>query len=899
MKAYVGVDLTQHAPLVAKAVFPDVPDDIGKLDSAVLVRHWPPAIELHTGFCPQPPVCLLPIMHGEPPIVGDAAARHRRAAGLAWPPEAQVPYGGDEEAGIGRVPLLAAWTALVPLRGQEDFLTRRADLDFGWRPEGRCISVRAGQMIALSVREFLRGARVDINKSRIAVVVPDALDEAGQQILLDACSEAGMDTDNVHLLPRPLAAALYWCHSAPEFALFRDAPEDDEGHRIGRLRVLTTSMDVWEALSLEVRARLYMGRVWLIPVRDRSSLIGACPELGLLGMSSAVALSGLPPSATLADWWLHLFGSPWLDQRLQRKASLSSDEVRNFQAVIGGHLPDTVLRSLQSLVGQSTAQKFFCHDSYVAHTLGDGLWERQERLLETEGLPLLEVLAVGAFSQFLCDDAVSLFAQTDAGSRPRLCREAAVYGAALAAAATAHGLPCYREKLLPLDLCVRATDDYGDPVLQWKQLTGASSVEAGKTWSSPAPITGLKIEKGQDHLILPLRRSINGHHFFRSVATELTQPAKRGEAVRVKVQVRPGQGFARVHIESATPGVFSARLDWLTMEKCEEPKPAPLAYVPGVLRILPDRQMFEHAESTMRAALHALEKNSPKATECLGQLIRMLNKCPLAYTVERQRGRTADRDFMLHYGVIGSDGQLDDLPEPDLARRLRNLIGERFWELTEAGVPNAPLGKRLLRAGGWFYLAMPSQCYDYLRTRIRQAEQGGTLMSSIELHAIGLAFGEAEDLRRFYPLVVQALHAGLAPNNWLRAMRNICRFRNHSLSPKTVSEPMLAQVVTLVYERLQEQVRIGNFGRILANCLETLPFLLKRRRYEPSFLPPDEEPAKGIIRLLEDLKNKNRWRLPRRLQEVPTATLNFIRRKATVSDLETLLRVGEEDEQND
>lgn len=898
MKACVGIDLTQHAPLVAKAMFP-----IGKFNPATLRQHWPPAIELHTGFCRQPPVCLLPVMHGEPPIVGDAAARHRRAAGLPWPPEAQVPYGGDKEGGIGRIPLLAAWSTLVPPPGQEEFMSRRADREFGWQPRGRYISVCAGQMIALSIREFLRGAKVDTNDCRVVVVVPDALDEAGQQILLDACSEAGLDTDTVHLLPRPLATALYWCHSVPQSAIFRNALEDEEGQSVGRLRVLATSMDVWEALSLEVRARRYMGRVWLIPMRDRSSVMDARPELGQVGISLAVTLAGLSPSAMLADWWLRLFASPWVDERLQRNTCFSLDEARNFQAVIGGHLPDTVRRCIQTLAEHSPICKCFGQDSLGVRPLSEGLWEKQEQLLGIKGLPLLDIVVDGTFSKLLVSHVLGLLVRDNAGPRMRVHSEAAVRGAALAAAATAHGLPCYREKLLPLDLCVRDENEDGDPVLQWKQLIAATSVEAGGIWRSAEPVTGLKIKEGQNRLILPLRRCINEQSFFRSVTTELTQPAERGEAVRVKVEVRPGQGFARVHIESITPGVFAARLDWRTMEKCDEPKPELLAYIPDVSRIRPDDQMFEQAKPAMLATIDALVKDRPDAHNCLRELIRLLNKWPLAQTVDRQRGlmrkKKDFKDNFIHYGVIGSDGKLEELPEPDLARRLRNLIGKQFGELVQAGDPNSPLGKSLLRAAGWFYLAMPGECYDYLRKRIRHAERGGTFLSAVELHAIGLAFDKVADLNRFYSLVVHALQTGCASYNWLRAVRNICRFRNHALSPDAISDATLTKLVDLMYSHIREQVQRQNFGRILANCLETLPFLLKRRRYDRAFLAPAEEPAVGIIEVLKGLQTHHCHKLPKRLQEFPRTTVTFILKQATESDIEALLGVEQDADEND
>src|SRR5262249_6869674 len=154
--------------------------------------------------------------------------------------------------------------------------------------------------------------------------------------------------------------------------------------------------------------------------------------------------------------------------------------------------------------------------------------------------------------------------------------------------------------------------------------------------------------------------------------------------VYVEVEVKPGQGFARVRIKSVTPEVFAARLDWRTMEECSEPKLQQLAYLPGVSCILPDRDMFKRAQLVLEAALHALERNSSDEIErLLPRAIARLGQFPLAHNVEQMRGRAVPKDFMQHYGIIGSDSNLSKLPEPDLVRALRDAIGKKFGELVQ------------------------------------------------------------------------------------------------------------------------------------------------------------------------------------------------------------------------
>jgi hypothetical protein len=472
---------------------------------------------------------------------------------------------------------------------------------------------------------------------------------------------------------------------------------------------------------------------------------------------------------------------------------------------------------------------------------------------------------------------------------------AAVTGAALAAAAIAHGLPCYRETLLPLDLCVRGTDEYGDPMLHWNKLVIVGSVEAGRIWRSPTPVTGLHIEKSQDRLSLPLRRMSRGKPMFRQVSTELATAATHDEPVHVEVEVKPVQGFARVRIESVTPGVFTTRLDWRMMEECPEPELPPLAYLPGVSRIVPDEQMFNDARLALETALHALRQNSPDASELRKAIANHLNKWPLAHNVERTRGRTVAKDFMLHYGVIGSDGNLETVADVPLACDLRDAIGEKFGGLVQRRKASSALGNTLLRAGGWFYLAMPEECFAYLRTRFATANRNFLRLSREELHAIGLAFETPDVLRQFYPLVVRALqNPSIRPNEWLRAVRNIWRFRNYALHPDAISDADIYQLMERLFKKLQEQAIQENFAQIFGNCLEALPFLLKRRRYNPEFLAPTSQLTQEMIHFLEKVDRESRWRLSRRLQPVPRAAINFLRREAKASDIEALLGVEEE-----
>lgn len=891
--AGIGIDLTQHVPLVTVALSPAA-------GTKVLASNWPPKVELRGQFRAQPPVAILPFMPGEPLLVGDAAASHRRSAGFVWPPESQVPFAQDPACGVARIPLVAVWASLLPQGGTDESMTRREDHQFKWCPDGREHAVHAGDLIARSIKAFLTAANVPIGTCWTAIVVPDALDEAGQQILLDSLTAVGISSDNLHLLPRPLAVALHWCQRADGRSFGVGAGDEEDGKPAGRLRVLTMGLDVWEAQSIELRARRHDGRTWLVPIRDRARLAGALPELQTSGVSFALALAHAESNSESFGWWSHLFSNDWLHRRLGAGRDMTQLELQSLRAVRSSNPPDSLRRELSQLGSlQPLWARLLQSGPPLLQVIGER-WPQQEQRLSTGSLPCRAVLADGAFARLRMERGITL--ANLAGNEIEVSTtgyEAAARGAAMAAAAIGHGLPCYRETLLPLDLYVMGRDEFDDPSPQWKPLVAAQTVEAGLPWRTREPVAGLRIREAQDRLLIPLRRTMRGSPKFRQVGTELAKPATSDESVRIAVEVKPGQGFARVRIDSVTPGVFSTRLDWRTMQSCDEPEPPPLAYSPGVSRILPDRQMFESAQSVLESALAALENSNPTAaTERLRDAIRLLNKWPLAHNVERNRGRAMTKDVMLHYGVIGSEGKLEGLPSPSLAQGLRTAIGKRFNALVRSGKPRSQIGNTLLRAGGWFYLAIPDECRDYLRSQLEEAESDVLALSDVDLHAIGLGISAPDDIRRFFPLVVEALgHPEAKPNNWLRAVRNICRFRNHALHTNSISDEVMTELFNALFANMRNQISSGPFApRIFGNCLESIPFLLKRRRYDPDFLAPDTRLAGELISLLKQVDEQHRHRLPTRLQGFPEVALKFLTEKATSTDLEHLLGIETEDD---
>lgn len=879
----IGIDLTQHVPLVSVAVCPEAIRADNSVDAASLVCHWPPKVELRGSFHPRLPSAVLPLMPGEPLLVGDAAALHRRSAGLAWQPEAQVPYASDPACGVGRIPLVAAWTALLPSPGANEGLARRDDPEFKWCPEGREHTARAGQMLATSIKAFLNAADVTLNSLLTAIVVPDALDEAGQQILLDSLAYVGLSPDRVHLLPRPLAVALYWCHTA-------DAPpvgqvtEDEEGTVVGRLRIITTALDVWEAVSLELRARRYKDRVWTMPVRDRVQMTDAPSELQTLGLSLALALACLGANDGPLGWWPRVFASDWLERKLTANHGLSSQELEAIREVCSSNPPESLRQEFCQL---ATLQPLWSRFFQTGPPLRDAIsqrWESQERNIGTAALPCTAVLVDGTFTSLRMEgDSTIVYRGLPSmpGATIRVFppnQPAAAKGAALAAAAIAHGLPCYRETLLPLDLYSIGQSTRGDPVEVWQELVEAKTVEAGKEWLRSKPIEGLALPENTPKMTLTLRRQIGQRTHYRKVETALLEPLSREEPVLILVSVRSGQGYAKVRVNSKRSGLFTQLLDWRTMEPCDKPPPIKWGYPPGVGIVEPEDGKCYAAESQLRRVIDAFAAGQPNPVTLLADFVgRHLGQ----YLFFGIRGH--DQVFQ---GLVSSDGHFGSAQQTTLFRELQRLMGERFLQCRR----DSELWDKILRASGWLYCGIPGPCLDHLR-RVAEGFTSGRVpeLTQTELHALGLSFSGTNDIKLFHKAFLMRFSKPVdSPNEWLRALRNIVQFREHALSDNCISSDSAQTMVLRITELLTEEASQRNVGQKFTNCIRALPFILKRRRYDPGFLKLARDAVTTrLAALLEDIcspRSGLAQRLPENHRDKPAATLRFLKEEAIIED---------------
>jgi len=256
----------------------------------------------------------------------------------------------------------------------------------------------------------------------------------------------------------------------------------------------------------------------------------------------------------------------------------------------------------------------------------------------------------------------------------------------------------------------------------------------------------------------------------------------------------------------------------------------------------------------------------------------------LADRVDEYRGRIPKGDIFLHYGVFPSDGNLEMVHSPSLAKEFAKECEAYFsrqGRFTETK-------KSIQQTVSWLYLACPPAIIESVRKKLRR---GIASISKVDLHTMGLCFEDPSDIKSFFAALEQLFQLRCSGiNEWLRTIRNIVRFRDHALQPEIVSKGRLENIISGLLRSLEGEVRVSNFAQIYNNCILAILYLLKRRRYEPDFMTSgDDHYNQRLDNILSALINKRRNELSNRQSEIVSITLRFLRQEASYADLQGIM----------
>ncbi len=756
---------------------------------------------VHPSFC-------LPWFNGEPPLAGDAASWHRRGSALIGPGDVPLAVG----AARSRRHFSEAWSQLCSAEDDLD----RPDSVFAWKPDGTRVSTTFERVLDVVLGTY---AGVD---AFLSMVVPDALGVGGQQLLLDTLSPR---FGRVQLVPRTTAIAMAWCASADT----AQWSEPTSGEAPNFLVVASANADRWELSYSRVLKKSTGEWSGLCPVRDTTK---STTSLQMTGSAWEVARRvhhGVAPDLA----WLEV---------LLCEDSAGSSEVPPGEEAWG------------------TTSKWLEQNSFPDACDGNCLPSEPLRLLRRQGMPpgVTPRAFVVAGSDTTGRAPGPLYEVGASWLSTPVVRDTtmAVYGAAEVARRIDMGLASYFETLVPLELFAKKTNQYGDPVPGWQRLIEQAEVEAGSEYMTKDPIQGLSLPANEKHIELCLRRRYRGQESLRNVSTRIQSVSQEWEPLTVSARIRPGQGFARVEIKSTRDGIFESNLNWRTMKRTDETPRIEYGWPPGVAKVVETPVLCDQAESAMLGYIEAFQElargGDVDLNAELAEVRNTLNLWLTKTTLERRHdvipepdpSDTADHNF-IYYGPISSHHRVDDTSLGDtLARFNRHLLSLR----------NQADFQKVVQCASWLYLACPREIVGAVKDRFIQGVPGKP-----ELSLAGNVFSSKGDLKVFYTAFCKAIRQRKppAPNEWLRAYRNIARFRPDGVHPDVLTNEDQDTIARFVYSTLDQEFTQQNYKTKFNNCLYVLPHMMKRRRYDQRFLNLDVGLGPEFRALLEQIHERH------------------------------------------
>ena len=796
------------------------------------------------------PSLLLPITNREAVIVGSAADGHRRGRGLPFPAEAQIPVLGNTENQAGRVLMTAVMERLACAETEWGQLN---DTKISWRPDGSSVvHIEAARAIATALEKETESG------DSVGLVVPDSLGVAGQQAIL-----VSIRNRNVILVPHSVAVSIAWCRDHGTGY----ASSGPSGEFAGYLTVCDLSLGHWSITKLPV-------------FRDRAQLV-------------ACLVPAHFPSAKRTGLKTTGLGVLTGQTRLEYHAFLKQ----------GAAIPWLTGKQGLSLNDQSTWVQRRASFPSLKDLEGNGLMAglHELRTKNTELTPpkdwknCLGVITTGAFAGAKADGySLSYWIGEKLGFPVQKSSDtAASLGAAYAALGLGTDLPTWLEMVDQLDLYYIGKNALGDLDPAWKEVLRPQLVKAGTEIKNPEPITGLKLQAGQNSVQITIRRPGDGERMaFRKIESA---PGKTNESdipLRIDVIARPGQGFAVVKVKSREPGAFDSHLDWQKMSPCVEPKRPTLGYIPAAVEIVPDVAYWIRAEDDLYTLLNALRSNNfPFEIVAAARAVnKKISRLTPTETDSRNLGGTTIPNIFRVMRAIGRNGEPPARRGGQLGEDLK--LSALGWLAANPSYSDAR--KSVIKFLGWLHLGCPR---PVVHPVIQRLSKNLKHCSPEDLHLAGLCLEQPKELEVFYTSFLTAMPDSTAPNNWLTALRNIVKYNEHAL--RDISPTVAYQLFMTTLNRLNWAVEsLPPRPTIAKNCLEALLFCLKRRRYDDSFAVMGS-PSYTRAALILELWPANRKLQKPKLKELKKTFSSFLRTEGNLQDIATLLVDDDDDDDTD
>lgn len=800
----------------------------------------PVAIDTNGQTTPIWPAFCLPWYPDEPPLVDQAARVHRRASRLD---SARAERSFDLE-NRGRYHLAEGWLAMM--REPDSLVGSRARL--AWRPPGEnCdVAIDFSQVVAEIVGRWSDPHR------HLALVVPDGLGPGAREEILAALRGR---FQSVQFVPRTIAGAAAWCENA-SLPVDSQSTSSIGGGRVGSLLVTTTPADLWEAALVPIRLEWNNNAPRLCPVHDRTVITS---EFGVVGLEQLYSFASFNGAHDDREAWMRLMGPVDRTRPLLEAYRVPRATERAFQRYALPYSLDPAWQPEGNFEATLQAVKRTTSGGRLLDWIHFGV---DTPAKDPDVFDDLEE-AVGSPPQHVPDDQ----ALRSAADIPRRIDQGDVP---------------YYESLARVDMYVESRNAYHDPVPDWRPLIEATEVPVGKTYHSRVPITDLALPQGRQPTVdITVRRSRRGHFAYGTLKATQRDPQREADPLRIEARLDPGQGMARLEVRSQTSDRFHLTIREGDLTATDALPEVRYGWPPGSAWIV------DHPSQTA-PAFQAIERAPwTRMTKASLKLIRdQMNKWVLPrqlnVNVEALAVPEEIHAAFVYLGVFPS-GTTSWTPALERQAGAYGNHLDRLYQ-QEPGLREAVLWN-----ASWLYL----RCPDSLLSEVRFALQRPALISAATLAVAGNCFSTEADYRLFHQALLMSIETNHPPAHqyWLRAFRNLARFRADFLSNEALSEAeqdcileWFLGVFQVGTRALRQGARPGGNSEFL-HCAYLAPHVLKRRRFDPAFLSEGSQPFNAVRSIFQAAEN--RTSAPKMVANLQCAR-EFLERTATSRTLQRL-----------
>lgn len=774
----------------------------------------------------RPPAALTPRVRGERPECADAESGPLGqelsvlGSGLDWPPAARI---GDR-TGVARLPAAYAWHLLhTPERAWE------------WSGGDHPVRISPADALAAIVDGVMgRGAP---RGQPVAVVVPNTIGMTGQERLISGLRRSGV---RPVLLWRPVAAALAWIDRFGEQVSQDRAPSDIPVARVASLHL---GIDGIEADVLDLVIREWEGQRWVLPARKRPE-IQPCDEWSLAAAEWAAGSL----SAGLGRAWHRLWCQPWseeLSARMGRFTAAGEPGVltRWRRTYAWGFRPDHDHGTPDTASLAAWLTEFFgslgVGDCPLAGAVITG------ELAATAGLDGLSARAEAEFHRL--HPVATVLSAEDPHEAGGLLAE----GAGLFLGRYLAGQPTYLDTLPSIEVVVIRD---GEPA--WEPLIDQQDryVLGARIHTYETGASRFRIRADERKLTLSVMQE--GYPSAREVKEDLQADLKEDVPVRLRIEIGAGQGNPKVEILPVRAGDLLGQriyLDWDKARDTGQSREEVLKSIPKTYPPLEPRHSSRDRWEGRDLHYPVSEIMREAVTRMRSQASQTLLAPRLASL--RRALWTRDDDMRHqeppeHGTAFGSSGLLPALSAG-------SELADEFVELAEASLREGAVEVvicEILRCLG--YMSCDSEFLSqYLRSQISRGFAGSsTPKVQASLIAIGNCVRDTATIAEFVGLMHEHIDDALPGGrlNWMRALCQMLRYREEATAEadSQICDELAwfcYQVARGQIEAKQEAAYLYRYGTL---CIA---FMLRRRRYDESFMDPQGDRCRVIKGFLSEV----------------------------------------------